>query len=243
MHAIWLVPVLAFHSVASAESHQPPVIPSSDAKPVQTKIQLAHGWYAPVPFAPRYYPSYRFQPSPRMYVDCPTCDEPSRRYEGQRPWRPISLTLSAGLAYASGAEIAGGSGASFAARLGAGLVDRLSLTIGFEGTDCIHRGDDEVQGAAFIGLQWYPLHFLYFRGAFGAGILSYKQPGSDSRDIASDDGDNGQDVIHPALSGGIGLEISDSYGVAFALELAGTWMHLANENWSSTQINLVVSFF
>ena len=125
--------------------------------------------------------------------------------------------------------------AAFGLRLGAGLVDRLSLTVALEGTR-IRRGDqDESETAALVGLQWYPLSFLYFRGAAGAGVVSYATPWGDS--------DYAGGGVHPALSAALGLELGDPVGFAFGLEGVSTWMHVPGENWSSVQVSVVVSFF
>jgi hypothetical protein len=199
--------VLLFHSVAS--------------HPV---VQVAHGW------------PYPHRSSPTFAAGCEGYECSRRPDDRKLPWRPVSLSLSGGFAKASGAEVAaGGSGGAFGLRLGAGLVDRLSLTVACEGTR-MRRGDqDESETAALLGLQWYPLTFVYFRAAAGAGVVSYERPGG-----GSDEAGNG---LHPVFSTALGLELGDSVGFAFGLEGANSWMRLPGENWRSAQVSLVVTFF
>jgi hypothetical protein len=211
MTTLGIVSVLLFHSV-----------------PAHPAIQVAHAW--PYPYA------YGWRPAPTYVAVCEGYECSRRDDDGELPWRLVSLSLSAGFAYAAGADVPmGGSGGAFGLRLGAGLVDRLSLTVALEGTRSRRGDQDESETAALVGLQWYPLSFLYFRGAAGAGVVSYPGPGGDP--------DYAGGGVHPALSAALGLELGDPAGFAVGLEGVSTWMHVPGENWSSVQISMVVSFF
>jgi hypothetical protein len=198
---------------------------------VRPSIQLAQGW--------RYRQFSGWQPAPTYVSVCEGYECSPHYNDRELPWRPVSLSLSAGFAHSDGGDVTvGGSGGALGVRLGAGLVGRLSLTVGFEGTSS-RRGDkDETEGAALIGLQWYPLPFLYFRGAFGAGVVSYANPGADASYAGGE-----SNVLHPALSAAVGIECARTDSFAFGLEGLGTWLHVPGENWSSVQLNMVVSFF
>jgi hypothetical protein len=225
MHTYLLATVLALHSVTTTETHQPAVPEVS-----HPSYQVAHGW-------PIFYP---WVPPPRIYTGCVNCEPPSRYEMAERPWRPVSLSLALGFGLASGAELpTSDSGLSFSARLGAGLVDRLSLIVGFEGMSSRRYEHDELAGALLLGLQWYPVPFLYFRGAVGAGAIKMSEPGSSGSGFAGGE----SNVIHPALSGGIGIEFGASSDFSFALEASSTWMYLPTDSWSSVSLNLVVNFF
>ncbi len=234
MTAMGIVTVLLVHSVVAGElpegtaAKSPLGLDTALSRPVE----VAQGW--------RYPPyGYGWRPAPRYVVVYPDYDRSPRYGSGEQPWRPVSLSLSAGFAYCAAADVAmGESGAAFGVRLGAGLVDRLSLTVALEGIGSRHGGQDDSEAAALLGLQWYPLPFMYFRGAFGAGVVSYANPGGDS-DYAG----SASNVVHPALSAAIGLEIGDSAGFAFGLEGGSTWIHVPGKDWGSVQISMVVSFF
>ena len=230
MPTLGILTVLLFHSVAPGDLPESPAKLSLDTAPSHP-VQLAQGW--------RYPYAYRWRPAPSFVAVCEGYECSPHHYERERPWRPVSLSLSAGFAYSAGADVAiGGSGGAFGLRLGAGLVDRLSLTVALEGTRSRRGDQDESEAAALLGLQWYPLPFLYFRGAAGAGVVSYANPGADSSYAGG-----GSDVLHPVLSTALGLEFGDSAGIAFGLEGVSTWMYVPGENWNSVQINFVLSFF
>jgi hypothetical protein len=234
MTAMGIVTVLLVHSVVAGELPEGTAVksPLGLDTALSRPVEVAQGW--------RYPPyGYRWRPAPRYVLVYPDYDRSPRYSSGEPPWRPVSLSLSAGFAYCAGADVAvGGPGAAFGVRLGAGLVDRLSLTVALEGTGSRREGQDESEAAALLGLQWYPLPFLYFRGAFGAGVVSLAGPGGNSDYAGSASG-----VVHPALSAAIGLEIADSAGFAFGLEGASTWIYVPGENWNAVQISMVVSFF
>jgi len=222
---IGLVTVLLFHSVVSGNQSKVSTLPNTTLKPTR---QVAHGW--PYPY------TYEWRPSPTFVSVCEGYECLRHDDEHEQPWRLVSLSLSAGFAHSAGADIGpGGSGGAFGLRLGAGLVDRLSLTVALEGTRSRRGDQDESQTAALVGLQWYPLTFLYFRGAAGAGVVTDAAPGSTS--------DYAGGGIHPVLSTALGLELSDLASFAFGLEGVSTWMRVPGENWSSVQLNLVVTFF
>jgi hypothetical protein len=228
MNALGIFTVLLFHSVAFGDLPESSARPSVDTVLPHSTVQLAQGW--------RYPYAYGGRPAPSYVAVCEGSECSPHYYDRERPWRPVSLSLSGGFAYSSGADVAlGESGAAFGLRLGAGLVDRLSLTVALEGTRSRRGNKDESETAALLGLQWYPLPFLYFRGAAGAGVVSYASPGSDSYYAGGG--------LHPVLSAALGFELGDSAGIAFGLEGVSTWMHMPGEDWSSEQINLVVSFF
>ena len=232
MTAMGIATVLLFHSVVAGEL--PEAYAGAPARPTVGRT-LAQS--VPPPQAWPY--PYRRWYVPLDVIDCADDDCSPRNDNRERPWRPVSLSLSAGFAYSAGADVAiGGSGGAFGLRLGAGLVDRLSLAVALEGTRSRRGDQDESETAALLGLQWYPLPFLYFRAAVGAGVVSYANPGAD----ASYTG-NGSDVLHPVLSTALGLELGDSAGIAFGLEGVSTWMYVPGENWNSVQINFVLSFF
>ena len=231
MHTLGILTVLLFHSVASGDLSESPARPNIDTVPARPTVQLAQGW--------RYPYSYRWRPAPTYVAVCEGYECSPHYYRGERPWRLVSLSLSGGFAYSAGADVATvGSGGAFGARLGAGLVDRLSLTVGFEGTSSRRGGQDEFEGAALVGLQWYPVPFLYLRGSVGAGTVSYANPQGDSYYAGG-----ASNVLHPAMSAALGLELGDSAGFAFGLEGVSTWIHVPGEDWNSVQLNLVLSFF
>ena len=233
MTAMGIATVLLFHSVVAGEL--PEAYAGAPARPTVGRT-LAQS--VPPPQAWPY--PYRRWYVPLDVIDCADDDCSPRNDNRERPWRPVSLSLSAGFAYSAGADVAAGeSGGAFAVRLGAGLVDGLALTVGFEGASGRRSGQDEFEGAALVGLQWYPLSFLYLRGSAGAGVVSYADPGGYDPSYAG----GASNVVHPALSAALGLELSDSAGFAFGIEGVGTWMHIPGENWNSVQVNLVVSFF
>jgi hypothetical protein len=230
MTTLGIVTVLLFHSVATGKPPASPAPPSVGRDLAQASVQRAEAW--PYPYR-RWY-------VPREILGCPNNDCSPRNDDSERPWRLVSLSLSAGLAYSAGADVAiGASGGALGVRLGAGLVDRLSLTVGLEGTSGRRSGQNEFEGAALIGLQWYPLSFLYFRGAAGAGVVSYADPDGHDPSYAG----GASNVVHPAVSAALGLELGDPAGFAIGLEGVSTWMHIPGENWSSVQVSMVLSFF
>jgi hypothetical protein len=227
MTAIGFVTVLLFHSVVAGVLSEPLARPAVGRALAYPSVQRAQAW--PYPYR-RWY-------APREILECTDGDCSPRNDAGERPWRLVSLSLSAGFAYSAGAEVSTGeSGGAFGVRLGAGLVDRLSLTVAFESTTGRRNGQDEFEGAALVGLQWYPLSFLYLRGAAGAGVVSYADQGGYDRGYAG--GSSG--VLHPALSTALGLELSNQDGFAFGIEGVGSWMYIPGESWRSVQVRCVV---
>jgi hypothetical protein len=231
MNTLGILTVLLFHSVAPSGLPDGPARPIIDPVPARPTVLLAQGW--------RYPYGYGWRPAPTYVSVCEGYECSPHYYAREFPWRPVSLSLSGGFAFSTGADVpTGDSGMAFGLRLGAGLVDRLSLTVALEGTGSQRSGRDESEAAALLGLQWYPLPFFYFRGAVGAGVISYANPGTDASYAGT-----GSGVLHPVLSAAIGIECGHSDHFAFGLEGVSTWMHVPGEDWNSVQINMVLSFF
>jgi len=220
------VTVLLFHTVVS--TNRSPMGPDqSPTRPVHTVVQLAQGW--------RY--SYGWRPAPPLFTYCGPygC---AARSNGEPPWRPISLALSAGLAFASAPDATTGAGAGYGIRLGANLVDRLSLTVGIEGAN-LRNGGSESEFATLLGLQWFPLPILYFRGAVGAGAIS----AADSQVQTQYFGTGTSNGIYQAWSAALGLELGQTADFSIGIEGTSTWLFLPAAVWNSVQFNVVLSFF
>jgi hypothetical protein len=155
------------------------------------------------------------------------------------PWRPVSLTLSLGLASPSDSSVDHrDSGASFGLRLGAEIAQRLALTVGLEATNAQRDGYNENQWAFLVGLQWFFLPQWFLRGAIGAGSVSTDDAQAYARYFGHDD-----DGLHAALGAGVGVELLQTEDFALGVELAGTWLHLPGVEWNSLGANLVISFY
>jgi hypothetical protein len=95
MHTLGILTVLLFHSVAPSNLAESPAGPNIDtAHPVQ----LAQGW--------RYPYAYRWRPAPSYVAVCEGYECSPHYVDRERPWRPVSLALSAGFAYTAGADVA-----------------------------------------------------------------------------------------------------------------------------------------
>jgi len=76
------------------------------------------------------------------------------------------------------------------------------------------------------------------RGAVGAGVISYANPGTDASYAGT-----GSSALHPVMSAAMGIECGHSDHFAFGLEGVSTWIHVPGENWNSVQLDMVLSFF
>ena len=115
MTAMGTVSVLLFHSVVAGELSSPPVNPTAGKELAHPSVQLAQGW--------RYRHFSGWQPAPTYVSVCEGYECSPHYNDRELPWRPVSLSLSAGFAHSDGGDVTvGGSGGALGVRLGAGLV-------------------------------------------------------------------------------------------------------------------------
>jgi hypothetical protein len=152
------------------------------------------------------------------------------------PWvdarqRPASVTLSLG-ALTSTDDLSDEPTTALAynARLALHLVDGLMLTGEWAGAATGREPHTAAMplGTATVGLQWYPISFLYLRGAAGAAFVGHDSPYEGS---------------YPAAVAAAGLDIPVSPHAAINLEAAGTAARMCCTNWNAITFSLGMTFF
>lgn len=155
---------------------------------------------------------------------------------GPEPWvdareRPASVTLSLGTQTSQDEWTNQPSTAlAYNARLALHLVDGLMLTGEWAGaaTDREASATTRPLGTASVGLQWYPMSFLYLRGAGGVTVVGHDSP---------------YEGTYPAAVAAAGLDIPVSPHMAVNLEAAGTTARLCCTTWNAVTFSLGLTFF